>query len=253
MVEETLILTSFATGAVASAYMAVGLRLGLQPRGDAAADRALRFFSAWWIATSVNQFLASSLYLAAGLGYVDLGASLTYALVQRLLLSVSLVGLMYYLLYLLRGDGHLRALMLAYGGFYAFQVYTILAGTPVGVELYRWRTDLAYATPGPAWWPLVNLVFIVLPPVVACGTLLGLFHRVPERSRRVRLVTVAGGIMVWWIIAVVAGQRALLDVDALQVANRAIGLAVAVSILLVYQPTGWLQRRLAIAPYPAAP
>jgi hypothetical protein len=177
---------------------------------------------------------------------------LTYVIVQRLLLAGSLVGLMYYLVYLLTGRDILLPLVAFYGAYYAFQIYTVMAGAPTGVDVYRWRTDLAYSAESPSWWQLINLVAIILPPVIGCARLLRVGGKLDDRSKRIRATAVSLGFIVWWLVAILAGQRGALDIDGLQIMNRILGLAVALTILFAYQPTGWLQRRMRIEPYGSA-
>lgn len=248
-----LLLSAATTAIVAGAYLYLAARLARRSPGeDPEATRALRLFAMWWGLTALNQFAGAALYAAAALGWVDLTAQVTYAVVQRLLLSASMVGLMAYLLYLFRGRTRLVPLTLVYGAFYAFQLWTIFARDPTDVLVSRWRTDLAYAGALPGWTDLVTFLVLVLPPVVGSVAYLRLARRVPSRSARVRVVAVAGGLLAWWVFAVAVGRPALYDADGLQLANRLLGLVVALGILFAFEPTRWMQRRFALEPYAAA-
>lgn len=247
--QPTLFLAALSTLLVASAYFLVGLRLGAGRSVANPAERALRFFALWWLATAVNQYLGSGIYFAASFGFTDLTLQLSYTVIQRGLLALSLVGLMHYLLYLLTGREALRTLLVVYGLFFAIQLYGIFYARPVGIEEHGWRTTLDTERDDPAWAQLTSLVCIVLPPVFGSLGLARLVPRTDDRSRRARLLAVSAGILVWWVVAVLAGQPGTFDLQWFQIFNRALGLTVALTILFAYQPTAWMRRRLGIQPY----
>lgn len=247
MVETTLAVASLLTYVVAATYAYVGVRL-LAHAGEAPATRRpMVAFALWWLLTSTNQLLGSTLYLAAAFGYRDIPLQLAYVLLQRLLLALSLIGLMHYLLFLHTGRSAIVLLGVFYGLYWASQVYVVFAREPVGVGTFGWRTDLLYAEPELPGQPLLNLA-IVVPPIVGAVALLRLYRRVEGRTRRFRIATLAGGFTVWWLVAVAAGHPALFDVGWLQAANRGLGVAIALCILLAYQPTRWMQRRYRLEP-----
>jgi hypothetical protein len=252
MAQGTLFLAGTATLVAALAYAYVGLRLLDRRALDEPAGRAMGFFSLWWLATAMNQVGGSLLYLAASAGWTDLDLQLSYVVIQRMLLALSLVGLMYYLLYLFRGKGHLVPLLVGYGVYAAVQVYTVVYGQADGVELFRWRTDLHYAMQVPAVFQLVNVLFIIVLPLGGSLALWRLYPKVSTRGQRVRLIAVSTGFTAWWLFAVVAGQRAFFDNDWLQGFNRLLGLAVAIVILLAYEPPAWMRRRFGVEPYRSA-
>ena len=242
MAEATLLIASLLTYGVATTYAWVGLRLARPARLRDPSGRALLFFAIWWLATSLNQYLGSTLYLAAAFGFTDVSLQLAYVLFQRLLLAVSLVALMQYLLYLQTGRDHVAWLSVVYGSYWVLAIYDVIARDPVGVESFGWRTDLVFAHPSIALFQALQLI-IVLPPVVGALALLRVYKRVEGRERRVRIAMLSGGFVVWWITAVVAGNPSTYDVAWLQLANRVIGIVVALGILFAYQPAAWMRRR----------
>lgn len=250
MVVGVLLFSAATTLVVAAAYLYLASRLAGERRtGAPGGPQALSLFAAWWGLTGINQVMGGLLYAAAAFGYADLTVQTTYVVVQRLLLSGSMFGLMAYLLYLFRGRMHLVTLALVYGAFYAFQLWTVFSREPTGVLLSRWRTDLTYASSAPAWADLVTFLVVVLPPVVGCLAYLRLLARVGDRSARVRIFTVSIGLIVWWVFAVAVGRASVYDNDALQLANRVLGLVVAVSILFAFWPLAWMQRVFRLKPY----
>lgn len=252
MAPGTLYLAGAATLVAATAYAYVGYRLLDRKVLDEPAGRAMAFFSMWWFATALNQLAGSLLYLAAAAGWTDLDVQLSYVILQRMLLALSLVGLMYYLFYLFRGKGYLPFLVAMYGTYAAFQIYTVLRGQPDGIDLWRWRTDLHYTVANPPVFQLVNLVFIIILPVGGALALWRLYPKVATRGQRFRLVAVSTGFTAWWLYAVVAGQPALFDNDAVQSLNRLLGLVIALVILVAYEPPAWVRRRFGVEPYRSA-
>lgn len=248
MVETTLAIAGTSTLVVASVYGYVGLRLSRQARGAGPGQRAMRLFSLWWIATAVNQSLGGLFYVAYAFGSSDVSLQLTYVFVQRLLLAISLVGLMGYLLYLQTGREHLRTLVVVYALYFASAVYTLTARTAIGIESYGWRTDLVWDRTLPRIWDLTALV-IAVPPTIGALAMLRVYRRVEGPTRRFRIAMIGIGFVVWWVLAIVAGNPATFELGWLQALNRLVGLTVAVGILLAYEPMGWMRRRYQLEPF----
>lgn len=247
MVLTSLAIAGVSTLAAAATYAYVGAHL--LRKGDVGVHgRPLFMLGLWWLATAANQAMGGALYVAAAFGWTDLAVQLTYVHVQRLLVAVSLVGLLYYLLFLLTGRRTLVALWVVYGLWFASQVYNVSAGVPDGVSVFRWRTDLHYAIARPAAWSLLGLV-IVVPPIVAALSLLRVYRRVETPTQRFRIAVLSGAFTLWWAVAFIAGNAAAFDVDAIQLLNRAVGVLVALAVLVAYEPFGWMQRRFDLKPF----
>lgn len=251
MVQTTLLFAGVVTLLVALAYAYVGLRLPGRRSLTEPAGRAMAFFSLWWLATAANQAGGSTLYIAAALGWTDLDVQIAYVVVQRVLLAISLVGLMYYLLYVFSGRSYLVPLVAAYTVFALLSIYTVLAREPQGVLLWDWRTDLDYAKTISGAFDLANFVFILLPPVLGSLALWRLYPRVATRGQRVRIAAVSIGFVLWWVYAILVGRQSTFDNDLIQGFNRVLGLTVALVILFAYEPTPWMQRRFGLDPYRA--
>jgi hypothetical protein len=203
------------------------------------------FFALWWACLGLNILIGGAFYLGASLGYTDFTSQLVYAVIQRLLLSVSLIGLMFYLLYLLTGRGWFTVLAPYYAAYFLFIVYTMYNGEPQGVEVGEWRTDLAYAQPNPPLVGLINFVLLVIPPVAASLAYFFRFIRkAGDRALRYRITLVSWPLAVWWIMAVIAGQREAMGNEEFQLVNRFFGLVVALVILAAYRPPLRLRRWL---------
>lgn len=243
-IEHPLLLVSAATVlALAAAYTYVGVRLVRRdgPTGDT--RLALLLFAGWWWATAANQALGGLTYAAAAFGHADFALQLTYAMVSRLLLAGSLFGLMAYMVYLFTGRMRLGLLGAFYAAFYLLLLASVVTARPDGLEYARWRIDVHYAVTPPAPLLLLQFAALVLPPVAAALSYFRLCFRVDRPEQRFRIVLVSWTVIVWWIVAVLAGQRTSFDNDALQALNRIVGLLAGVAVLLAYDPPAWLQRR----------
>jgi hypothetical protein len=252
MVVLTLAVAAAVAFVVASAYGFVGRRLLLRKADSIASQRALRMFAGWWLALAVNIVAAGVLYMAAAVGWTSFETQLAYAVLQRLLLAVSLMGLMHYLIYVVTGRTVWAPLILFYGGYWSFLLYTMAASQPVGIDVGAWRTDLQYAAEGRRWWQLASFLWLVVPPVVGALAYFRLFFRVHDATRRWRIALVAWAVIVWWVVAVVAGQRQALGDETFQFANRFLGLGAALAVLMAYQPPSWVRRRWGVQPLVSA-
>jgi len=107
---------------------------------------------------------------------------LSYVIVQRVLLTGSLYGLLYYLIFVTTGRRAHAPLLVAYGLLTAFELWDALVARPDRVVVMRWRTDLAGPVAGPAWRLPANAAFLILPPVVASLFFLRIARHAEERS-----------------------------------------------------------------------
>ena len=224
-------------------YSYVAMRLLQRRFANAATKRAVGFFALWWAGLGMNVTLVGGTYLAATLGVLTFEMQMIDSYLQRLLLTVSMVGLMYYLLYLLAGRDLFVPLAIAYGAYFVALTYTFLASEPDGVFVGAWRTDVTFRQPTPRLSGLLTLSFIVLPPVIASLAYFRLYFRVDDATTRWRIALVSWSIVGWWVFAVVAGQRAALDNGPLQSFHRLLSLLAALVVLAAYHPPAWARAR----------
>jgi hypothetical protein len=217
---------------------------------------ALRMFALWWLATGLNILMGSGFIAAAALGWTDLRLQLSYAVLQRLLLAMALAGLVYYLLFLVRGRAPLASIIALYMGYFALLVGILYASEPVGVYVGGWRTDLLYARHGVGapWLPLLSGLALVLPPVALSIAAMAVARRLPPRHpQRNRLLLVGCSLVAWWIVAAVAGQQEAFGHESFQVFNRFLGLSMALVVLAAYRSPAWLRRFIETPRDEAAP
>lgn len=240
MVGVTLAIAGTIALLAATMYAYVALRL---VRGRGPTPRALSMFALWWAALAINMGLVGVTYLLGAAGALTFEIQLVDSYLQRLLLAVSMVGLMEYLLFLLTGRDLLLPIVVLYAAFFGLSSAAMFWQTPDGLFVGEWRTDITYAREAPRWIPLVNLGAILLPPVGAALAYFRLFFRVPDNTRKWRIALVSWAIVGWWAVAVWAGQRDALDNGLLQSGHRMLSLLAAYSVLAAYAPPRWAQRR----------
>lgn len=252
LVQPTLAVAALAAGGAAAVYLYLGRMLTRRVAPDAVARRALVMFSVWWTATGANIALAAILILAAAFGWTSFAVQMAYTVVQRLLLAVALVGLAYYLFVLVLGLAPVRMLVILYSAYFVVLLGTLYASQPDGVYVGDWRLDVSYAAPEavPTWLTAVLGAFLVLPPVVLSGAAIALARRLPadRHPQRNRITIVGVALIAWWVVAVVAGQRATFDEAFFQLFNRLLGLAMALAIFAAYHPPAWLWRHVEDGP-----
>jgi hypothetical protein len=247
LAHPTLLAAAVLATGVALVYVHVG-RVLLRRPASGQARQALQMFALWWIATALNILLGSLANAAAAFGWTDLSLQVTYILLQRLLLAVALVGLLHYLLVLVRGRSPLRLLVGLYALYFVYLAGSVFYNGPTGVFVGHWRTDLEYAraSQGPGLPDLLSFLALVVPTVGLSVAAVVVARRLPEpqRPQRNRMTLVGLALIVWWVVAVLAGQRQALEQDWYQVFNRVLDLGMALLILWGYEPPDWLRRHV---------
>lgn len=241
----TLLVAAVLATGVALVYLHVGRALARRAAGPQSRN-ALRMFALWWVATAVNILLGSMANAAAAFGWTSLPLQVSYIVMQRILLAVALVGLLHYLLVLVGGRSPLVLLVAVYSVYLVYLVATVYRNVPTGVFVGDWRTDLEYArpTPSPSLADLVSFLLLVVPTVGLSIAAIVVARRLPQSqaAQRNRITLVGLALVVWWVVAVLAGQRQALDQDWYQVFNRVLDLGMALLILWAYDTPAWLRR-----------
>lgn len=243
MVRGTLVLAGVVALVAAAMYAYVAWRL---VHGRKLPPRPLAMFAMWWGALSANMGLVAVTYLLGAFDALTFEIQLVDSYLQRLLLSISMVGLMHYLLFLLTGRDLLRPLVILYAAYFTLVTGMMFYQQPTEVFVGDWRTDLRFARDSAPWMPALGLALILLPPVGAALAYFRLFFRVRDNTRRWRIALVSWAIVGWWAVAVWAGQRDVLDNGPLQSIHRALSLLAAYVVLIAYAPPAWARRRWGI-------
>jgi hypothetical protein len=235
---------AFSTGSI---YTYVAARLHQRRVTNPLHHRALDYFALWWVGLGVSLIFGSFVYLAAAFGYTSLDVQLVLAHTQRLLLAVSLVGLMHYMIFVRTGRSVVRPLIAFYFAYYIMLLTSLITRQPESVLVGNWRTDLNYVHDSQPLVSLLSLVILVVPPVAGAISYMMLYFKldpVHDRIQRFRVMTVSVSLIVWWVVAVLAGQQEALGADVFQIFNRIVGFFAALAILMAYSPPGFILSRL---------
>lgn len=252
MSATTLVLYGLLSAVIAAVYATVGFRLIRRPVvGDA--RNAVFLFATWWIALAGSTFLdaAESFLAAAGIRHLAVFTVLAYT--SLFLVSMALLGLVYYLVYLFTGrSGALDYLAAFYVGFFAIALYSLSSADPTGVEVGRWTVNLTYAKPVGGSLLQVLILLLLFPPILGALGYLRLFSRVDDPTQRYRIGLVGTSILLWFGSAYGASLVGLSDAVWWPIASSGIGLLAAMAIWAAYLPPSWVRSSLDVEPLGAS-
>ena len=246
-IQSTLILSAIFACIAAGIYAYIGWRLSKREIASSESRVAWRSFTVWWYGLAATTLIAGLLNLLGAFGMTDLAFFVTANYVSLQLSCIALLGLFYYLIFLFTGNSRwLKPLALLYTVYYILLVYFVTASNPVGINLEPWNTTLAYEVPftGPIVITLIVLLF--LSQILGGFAYFTLYFQVPDVTQKYRILLVSWSIIIWFLSPFVGVAAELGEQDWWQIANRFIGLAAALTILMAYQPPQWLKQRYGI-------
>lgn len=219
----------------------------------ATAERANQAFITWWATLAVVSFAGIASTIIGKLGGWTLAGLLTYTQIVLLAISLALMGLMYYFVYLFTGKQWATNLVVVfYIGFAAMLLYWINVGHPIGLEegpngatQIEYENDLSESTFGS-----VLGILLLLPLVLGALAYSTLWFRVDDRTQRFRIITVGGSIFIWLLISLGASIG---NVDANEqtwwlITSRVIAITATLANFIAFKPPRWLQDRLGLRP-----
>lgn len=250
--QPTLVLGSLFSLSIGLLYLYVGSVVGkrsVSPEGRA----ALVSFALWWYGMAAVSLVGGANSLAGALGYQNLALLTTLTFAIFLVLCLALWGLVTYLLFLFTGRAFHRTLGGFYVVFYFYLVYLIVVAKPIGVEVGRWNTRLAYEHTIDPNFVTLFLVLLIFPQALGSLAYLTLAFRTRDRAARYRIIMVGVSIFVWFFASFIVSQLGVAQTDGWQVTSRVIALGASMAVLAAYRPPGWIQRWLdAARPRPEA-
>ncbi|HUR68361.1 MAG TPA: hypothetical protein VM370_03885 [Candidatus Thermoplasmatota archaeon] len=228
-----LVLSGAITLLVGFAFLPLVAQFARRPSTDATGRRAMRLYAFWWGCLAFNHAASGVVYTAAGLGWTSLESQVTLAVLNRVVLCASLVGLMTYVLYVATGRDLWKPLAIVYVCYLAITLLLFFASRPDEVLVLGWRTVAQPSVPTPRWGDLLAIVVIVLPPLVGGILFARAARRAATRTARVRGAVVGYMLMAWWVLTVAAGNVATYT-SIIQPLNRLAGLILVAAALLAY-------------------
>ena len=190
-------------------------------------------FVLWWYGLAVVTVLGATTLLPA---FQSLNVFLALTMLILLILSASLCGLLFYLVFVFTERRSLLVPMaVAYAGFFVFLAWFILAGHPTGIETTKWGSQTVYENPidsGPAYWAAILL--LIGPQIVGALGYLSLYWTADDPLRKKRILLVSLSILTWFGTSLIGTGVGAENSDWWQITSRLIGLAAAGTIYYAY-------------------
>jgi hypothetical protein len=229
-------------------YAYVGWRL-LQRKVSPRSQLASYQFALWWLGLGAA-LSAGRIELALALGnQLPYTTAIVFSLLNVVIESVYLWGLVGSLVYVYRGRYYLLGLGVLYSAFYVASVYAIFAQGPYAVSMVTGTPSLVYANPAGPNVALALQLVVLIPELVGACLYLSLLRQAEDRTVRWRISLVGSSILLWvaihafvpsagydWIFA-----KTILDVLP------------AILSLLGLVPPAWIRRKLGIASVAGGP
>ena len=246
-IQSTLFLSALFALTAAGIYAYIGWRLSRRTVASSQAKLAWAAFTVWWYGVAATTLIGGLLDLFGALGLTLLPLFVTATYINLLVLCLALWGLLYYLIYLFTGKSQsLVPLAIFYVIYYALLVYYITASVPESIQLEPWNASLEYQAPqtGPFFGLLI--ILLLLPQILGGLAYFTLYFQMTEATQKYRILLVSWSIIIWFLTPVFALVGGLSEQDWWQIASRLIGLTAALTILMAYQPPGWLKQRYGV-------
>jgi hypothetical protein len=237
----TLVTLAISAGVIL-VFAYVGYRLLRRPVSGRS-QLAAHEFALWWIGLGVA-IAAGRLELALALANsLPYALALTFSLVNVILESVYLWGLVGSLVYLYTGRYYMLALGILYSTFYVVSVFAIFSQGPYAVSVASGTPTLVYASPADANLALALTLVVLVPEFVAACMYLSLLRHSRDRSVQWRISLVGASILFW------VGVHAFVPSSSYElILAKTIldGVAAVVSLIGIFPPA-WIRRKLGIA------
>lgn len=247
MNQPTLLFGAIFSLAIGGIYYYVGRALSQRRVALPDSHLAWTLFVVWWYGLAGTTLAGGVLSLLGAFGATNLQVFVTITQVNLLAICVALYGLMYYLLYLFTGNRRLLTpLTVFYIVYYVLLVYWSQSSLPIGVTLGRWSATLKYQQQNTGPLFVIVLLLLVIPQIIGSLAYFTLYFRVKTATQKYRILLVSWSIIIWFLSAFLASISGLARQDWWQIISRLIGLGAALTILMAYQPLGWIKRRFGI-------
>lgn len=247
MVQPTLMFGAALSILSAFIYFYVGRVLSRRRVANPDARLAWTLFVVWWYALASSTLIGAVLSMLGAFSIAGLPLFVTLTQVNLLAICIALFGLMYYLIYLFTGSQRLLVpLIVFYIAYYILVIYYVQARMPVGVSIGRWSATLRYELPPEGSLFIFVLVLLIFPQVIGSLAYFTLYFRVKTTTQRYRILLVSWSILIWFMSAFLASIAGLSEQDWWQVTSRLIALSASLAILLAYNPSPWIRRRLGV-------
>lgn len=243
-------MTLWAGAAYAAAAGLVFGFVGLQMLRRAAASdetrRAQGLYALWWLVVAATSLLGALMNLLGAMGFRSLPVFVALNYLNLLAVCVAVWALLYFVVYLLWGNGGrtLTVLSVFYGANFLLVLVHLTLAQPAAVVARRWRTDLVFDE---TWHPALTLVWgtlVFAPLLMGVFAYFSVYFRAADSAVRYRIVAVSLAVLVWLEGLLLSRVSSVADHDGWQVASHILAFASALIVLAAYHPPSWLGRRL---------
>lgn len=253
MMTPQLALSAALSLLMAVVYLAVG-RVVRRRVVSSPAELAKRSFAAWWFILAGVTAAGVSTPVLSAFDLWTVEGLVVYTQIVIVLIVGALAALLYYFAYLFTGKrGIWKPIAVFHALYLVALLYYIAAADPIGIEHGTYGAQLEYANDF-SGTPLAAAVgiLLLLPTLIGAIGYMSLFRRVPDRSARFRMLTIALAFIIWFGSSLIAGQ--VLDVtgeDWWRLVSTAISLLASAMVYIGFQPPAILRKRFQLEGYDA--
>ncbi len=183
--------------AATAVYLFVGYQLYRRQVSPQARLASVQF-SVWWAGLGADAGITG----LQGVFYVGhaltFPLALTFEMIDLVVVSVLLWGLVGFLVYVYSGKYHLGWLTVYFASFYVVATYYILSEMPYAVGTQAGLPMLEYAGTGNLALALYVVLGILGPELVGAILYLTLLRRAHDATRRFRIALIGSSILLWF-------------------------------------------------------
>jgi len=243
----TLVAGAAYATAAALVYGFVAHRMARRNATNPEVRFAASLYALWWAGVGATSVVVAASNALGAAGVRSLIPYIALDYLGLLAVCVAVWGLLYYVAYLLWGNGNriLTVLTLFYGANVLIILVQLTLARPMDVHVSRWRADLVYDQSTAPAVVLALGTLVLLPIMIATVAYFSVYFQAVDASARYRVAAVTTSILVWLEGLFLGHIPSLADHDGWQIAGHLATFASALIVLAAYHPPAWLARQLA--------
>jgi hypothetical protein len=206
-------------------------------------------FTIWWTAAGTILASRGTIEILDHIWRPDFALHATFLILHILLGCLAFFALSHFFAYLLLGRNRLWIPLGVFYGLYAVGLlYIILFYMPIGLNVSAGQTSMAYQWPLPLDALQRAFILLIIPPLLGLIGYIGIYHRLPYRGQRWRLML--NVILILFLFFVldlgqILGLGAFPNIHAIL---RVAGIAIATTLIMVHHAPQRLQAKLSETP-----
>lgn len=192
-------------------YLFVGYRLYQRPVSPGSRLASVQF-SIWWGGWGVSSALTAFQTLFYVGHALNFPLALTFEMLDILIVTVFLWGLVGFLVYVYSGKYYLGWVSAYFGSFYVITLYYILSEMPYAVTSMGGIPNLAFASTGNLGLGIYAVLGIIGPEISGAILYLTLLRRTKDPTRRFRIALIGSSILLWFGLLLLVPSSTATDV-----------------------------------------